>query len=167
MKNPSVLSQNKIVRAQKSADIITNLAAALEQQVKAVKELSGAVGNINEMSQSISAATEEQTTNSKQVSKAIEDVNEITQQAASAAEEMAATTEELSGMAQQLQGLVAQFKVDDGEAHIKGGVRELPGPHVIGKKKKQKVEIKGKKAFAAAEDKKEVTEITLKEEDAA
>ncbi len=70
-------------------------------------------------------------------------------------------------MAQQLQGLVAQFKVDEGEAHIQGGVRELPGPHVKGKIKKQKDEIKGEKAFVAAEVGKEVTEITLKEEDAA
>ena len=138
--------------AQKSADMITNLAAALEQQVKAVKELSGAVDNINEMSQSISAATDEQTTNSKQVSKAIEDVNEITQQAASAAEEMAASTEELSGMAQQLQGLVAQFKVEGGDKDVK----VLPD-----------LKVKKAKEKKAKEEAEELTDITLKREDAA
>ena len=131
--------------AQKSADMITNLAAALEQQVKAVKELSGAVDNINEMSQSISAATEEQTTNSKQVSKAIEDVNEITQQAASAAEEMAASTEELSGMAQQLQSLVSQFKVEGGDKDVKA----LPGAK-SGKRAVPKVDKREKNTTPAA-----------------
>jgi methyl-accepting chemotaxis protein len=136
--------------AQKSSDMIDDLAAALEQQVNAVKELSGAVENINEMSQSISAATEEQTNNSKQTSKAIEDVNEITQQAASAAEEMAASTEELSGMAQQLQSLVSQFKLDDtnkGQSSM-----ALPEPGKDGT-----AEVKGGSV-------QEVTGITLKEE---
>ncbi len=157
--------------AQKSADMINNLESALEQQVSAVKELSKAINNINEMSQSISASTEEQTTNAKQTSKAIEDVNEITQQAASAAEEMAATTEELSGMAQQLQGLVSQFKVDEGEGVTRiekeKKVRELPEPHIKEMvKKKPKAEITRKKVPAISKEE-EVTGITLKKEKAA
>ena len=66
------------------------------------------------MSSSISAATEEQTANAKQVSKAVENVNELTQSAASAAEEMSAATEQLSGMAEKLQGMAAQFKTREG-----------------------------------------------------
>jgi methyl-accepting chemotaxis protein len=128
--------------AMKSADMINNLTAAREHQINAVKELSEAINSINEMSQSIGAATEEQTTNAKQTSKAIEDVNEITQQAASAAEEMAASTEELSGMAQQLQGLVSQFKVESGQRS---------DAKTISKPKELPKEIK------------EVTDITLKE----
>jgi hemerythrin-like metal-binding protein len=64
------------------------------------------------MSLSISAATEEQTTNARQVSKAVENVNELTQSAASSAEEMSAATGQLSMMAQELQRLVGQFKID-------------------------------------------------------
>jgi methyl-accepting chemotaxis protein len=86
----------------------------MTQQVTAVKELSKALGNVSEMSQSISAATEEQTTNAKQVSKAVEAVNEVTQSAASAAEQMSSATEQLSSMAQELQQLTAQFKIEDG-----------------------------------------------------
>ncbi len=157
--------------AQKSADMITNLATAMGQQAAANKELSKAINNINEMSQSISAATEEQTTNAKQTSKAIEDVNEITQQAASAAEEMAASTEELSGMAQQMQGLVSQFKVDEGEGVTRiekeKKVRELPEPHIKETvKKKPKAEITRKKVPAISKEE-EVTGITLKKEKAA
>jgi len=141
--------------AQKAFDLIEALSTAIEQQVTAVREMSKALNNISEMSQSISAATEEQTTNSKQVSKAIENVNELTQQAASAAEEMSASTEELSGMAQQLQAVVAQFKVKEG-AHSEI-VKALP----------QDVKPVVKKAGSPSptiQVQEEVTDITLKED---
>ena len=100
--------------SQTVKDMIAGLSVSMTQQVEAVKELSKALGNVSEMSQSISAATEEQTTNAKQVSKAVEDVNEVTQSAASAAEEMSSATEQLASMAQELQQLMAQFKIEDG-----------------------------------------------------
>jgi methyl-accepting chemotaxis protein len=105
--------------AQKAKETIDSLSASMSQQVEAVKELSKALSDVSEMSQSISAATEEQTTNAKQVSKAVEDVNEVTQSAASAAEEMSSATEQLASMAQELQQLMAQFKID-GEGATKG-----------------------------------------------
>ena len=72
-----------IAGAQKSNEMVGALAADIEQQIGAIKEVAKATESISEMSQSISAATEEQTTNAKQVAKAIENVNELTQQAAS------------------------------------------------------------------------------------
>jgi methyl-accepting chemotaxis protein len=101
--------------SQTVKEMIAGLAESMAQQVEAVKELSKALGNVSEMSQSISAATEEQTTNAKQVSKAVEAVNEVTQSAASAAEEMSSATEQLASMAQELQQLMAQFKIDGGD----------------------------------------------------
>jgi methyl-accepting chemotaxis protein len=65
------------------------------------------------MSQNITAATAEQTSNARQVSRAVENVNEVTQSAASAAEEMSRATEMLAGMAQELQKLTEQFKIDE------------------------------------------------------
>ena len=102
--------------AQKSRDMIGSLSDAMQQQVTAVAQLSTALKNVSEMSMSISAATEEQTSNAKQVSKAVENVNEITQSAASASEETSASTEQMATMAQELQRLVAQFKVKTREA---------------------------------------------------
>ena len=100
--------------SQTVKDMIAGLSVSMTQQVEAVKELSKALGNVSEMSQSISAATEEQTTSAKQVSRAVEDVNEVTQNAASAAEEMSSATEQLASMAQELQQLMAQFKIEGG-----------------------------------------------------
>jgi methyl-accepting chemotaxis protein len=102
--------------SQKVKEMIAGLTEAMEQQVAAVKELSKALESVSEMSQSISAATEEQTTNAKQVSTAVESVNEVTQSAASAAEQMSSATEQLAGMAEELQNLMAQFKIADGTA---------------------------------------------------
>jgi methyl-accepting chemotaxis protein len=102
-----------IAGAEKSNQMVAALAADIQQQVGALRELNKATGSISEMSQSISAATEEQTTNAKQVAKAIENVNELTQQAASAAEQMSAATEELSSLAQGMQRLVEQFRLNE------------------------------------------------------
>ncbi len=98
--------------AQQAKEVIEGLSVSMTQQVEAVKELAKALENVSEMSQSISAATEQQTTNAKQVSKAVESVNEVTQGSASAAEEMSASTEHLAQMAQELQAMVTQFKVN-------------------------------------------------------
>ncbi len=92
-------------------DMIATLAAAMERQVATIAELSGTLTEVTEMSQSISAAAAEQTTNARQVAKAVESVNEITQGAAAAAEQMSSSTEQLAGLAQELQQLVAQFKI--------------------------------------------------------
>ena len=101
--------------SQKVREMIAALTEAMEQQVGAVKELSKALESVSEMSQSISAATEEQTTNARQVSTAVESVNEVTQSAASAAEQMSSATEQLASMAQELQTMMAQFKIADGD----------------------------------------------------
>ena len=92
--------------SKKTAVMIEELAQEVEQGLLGIREVSKAVADISEMSQSISAATEEQTINSRELSKAVENVNGITQQAASAAEEMSGATTELSTLAQQAEGLV-------------------------------------------------------------
>ena len=115
--------------SQKVKEMIAGLSDSMVQQVSAVKELTKALESVSEMSQSISAATEEQTTNAKQVSVAVENVNDVTQSAASAAEEMSASTEQLATMAQQLQGLMAQFQIGNATA------RESDTPNRIGEGK--------------------------------
>lgn len=97
--------------AEKSSSMIDSLSQAVVQQVNAVQEMAEALKSISEMSESISAATEEQSSSTRQVSKAVENVSEITQSAASATEETSAATTQMATNAQELQRLVAQFKV--------------------------------------------------------
>jgi methyl-accepting chemotaxis protein len=112
--------------SQRVKDMIVALSGSMQEQLSAVEDLAGALGNINEMSKSISAATEEQTTSSRQVSKAVENVNELTQAAASAAEQMSSSTEQLSAMAQGLQKVVTQFRVTSGkETDVPAGTEKI------------------------------------------
>jgi methyl-accepting chemotaxis protein len=114
--------------SQKVKEMIAGLSDSMTQQVGAVKELTKALENVSEMSRSISAATEEQTTNARQVSAAVETVNDVTQSAASSAEEMSASTAQLAGMAQQLQKMMSQFRINGAaRASVVYGV---PNPRV-------------------------------------
>ncbi|HTP58349.1 MAG TPA: methyl-accepting chemotaxis protein, partial [Spirochaetia bacterium] len=109
--------------SQQVNETITTLADSMGRQVAAITELSRSLTNVTEMSQGISNATEEQTVNARQVSKAVETVNDLTQSAAASAEEMSTATEKLFLMAQELNNLVARFKI--GRAEEKN-----PGPSV-------------------------------------
>jgi len=116
--------------SKKVQEMIATLTEAMEQQVGAAKELSRALESVSEMSQSISAATEEQTSNAKQVSTAVESVNEVTQSAASAAEQMSSATEQLASMAQELQSMMAQFKIAEGATNSSAQpVHRSESPH--------------------------------------
>jgi methyl-accepting chemotaxis protein len=97
--------------SQQVNETITALADSMGKQVSAIGELSRALANVTDMSLGISNATEEQTTNARQVSKAVETVNELTQSAAASAVQMSNATEKLLVMAQDLDRLVAQFKI--------------------------------------------------------
>jgi methyl-accepting chemotaxis protein len=153
----SKVSMEQITKGvQEASDMIDDLASALEQQVNAINDWTKAMQNINEMSQSIGAATEEQTVNAKQVSKAIENVNEITQQTTTSAEEMSASTEQLSNMAQQLQSLVAQFKVDEQNTGLKGMSKPKLIDRSIGNEKTDTLKT-------GIIEKEEMTDISLRE----
>jgi methyl-accepting chemotaxis protein len=102
--------------SQKVKDMILGLSESITLQVNAAKEMAGSLKSVSEMSQNITAATSEQTSNARQVSRAVENVNEVTQSAASAAEGMSRATELLAGMAQELQKLTEQFKIQEIEA---------------------------------------------------
>jgi methyl-accepting chemotaxis protein len=106
--------------SQKVKDMILGLSESISLQMNAAKEMAGSLSTINEMSQNITAATAEQTSNARQVSRAVENVNEVTQSAASAAEEMSRATEMLAGMAQELQKLTEQFKIEESIAGSEG-----------------------------------------------
>ena len=114
--------------SQQVKDMIAGLSEAMRQSGIAVKELAAALSSIAEMSQGISAATAEQATNSRQVLKAVENVNEITQGAAAAAEEMSSSTGQMSGLAQQLQRLVGQFRIETADADPVESTGQEPPP---------------------------------------
>ena len=117
--------------SQQVNETITALAESMGRQVSAITELSRALTNVSQMSQGISSATEEQTVNARQVSKAVETVNDLTQAAAASAEQMSAATEKLFLMAQELNNLVARFKISRGEAQGEASALEANPPAAL------------------------------------
>ncbi|MGO9412413.1 MAG: methyl-accepting chemotaxis protein [Spirochaetia bacterium] len=107
------------VSSQKVRETVSTVSASMAEQVLAVKELSQVLRNIGAMSKSISAATEQQTERATHVSSAVEDANQITHAAASSAQEISSAVGQLSELAQELQAIAGQFRVDNGpEAHV-------------------------------------------------
>ena len=117
--------------SQQVNETITTLAESMGKQVAAITELSRSLSNVTEMSQGISNATEEQTVNARQVSKAVETVNDLTQSAAASAEEMSTATERLFLMAQELNNLVARFKISRTEDNRAPAVDGGDGPGLL------------------------------------
>lgn len=104
-------------RSQQAAGEITELSSTtVEVAEKAGQKLAQLVPDIQktaELVAEISAASAEQNTGAEQINKAIQQLDQVTQQNASASEEMASTSEELAGQAQQLQDIIAFFKIDN------------------------------------------------------
>ncbi len=88
------------------------------ESLKALQDIDAQMDKIGEMLAEIATASNEQNQGVGQITTAIEQVNQTTQSAAANAEESAATSEELSAQAAQLQGIVGSFQLDDaGPAH--------------------------------------------------
>ena len=107
-------------RSQVASQEIGELAgASVKTAEKAGQLLQEMVPNIRktaELVQEITAASEEQSQSAGQINTAMGQLNQTTQQNASASEELSATAEEMSGQAQQLQQMMAMFRVGAGEA---------------------------------------------------
>jgi len=93
--------------ANGSVELAQRAGELLETMVPSIQKTS-------ELVQEISAASSEQASGAAQINDAMEQLNSITQQSASSSEELASTSEEMSGQAQQLQQLMAFFKIKGG-----------------------------------------------------
>ena len=93
-----------------------NSVAVAEKAGKLLTEMVPAIKKTSDLVQEITAASEEQSSSVGQINTAMVQLNQITQQNASSSEELAATAEEMTGQTQQLQQLVAFFKIEASDA---------------------------------------------------
>ena len=100
--------------AQKAKEMIVSLSESMSQQVTAVQQFVHGPDKHERNEPEHICGNRRADNKRKQVSKAVENVNDLTQSAASAAEEMSSATEQLSSMAQELQRLMGQFKIEEG-----------------------------------------------------
>ncbi|MCP4321152.1 MAG: methyl-accepting chemotaxis protein [Alteromonadales bacterium] len=97
-----------MTRSSEQAEVVVEKAGFAGESIQSI---STAVNQINEMATQIATAAEEQGAVSEEISSNIESINEIANQTASNSEQIATSSSALSGMADKLQGLLAQFKI--------------------------------------------------------
>jgi methyl-accepting chemotaxis protein len=106
-KETSALIENSVSKAALGARIAEETAASLVEIVSGIND-SGVIVN------QIAVSSEEQSNSIKQITVGIEQVAQVVQQNSATAEESAAASEEMSGQSSLLNGLISQFKLDEG-----------------------------------------------------
>ena len=99
------LIQDSVRKVEAGSDLVNQSGETLQEIVTSVKRVTDIVGEI-------AAASREQSTGIDQVSKAVAQMDQVTQTNASQTEELSGTAESLAGQAHQLQELVARFRLD-------------------------------------------------------
>ena len=95
--------------AGSSVDTAESAGTLLETMLPSIRKTADLVSEIT-------AASEEQTTGVNQISQAMTQLNGVTQQNAASSEELSATAEEMNAQAENLKELMAQFTVSGSEA---------------------------------------------------
>ncbi len=105
------LAERSQIAAQEIGEVAGSSVELAEKAGKLLDEMLPSIKKTSDLVQEITAASEEQSSGVVQINTAMNQMNQITQQNASSSEELAATAEEMSSQAQQLQQVMAFFKV--------------------------------------------------------
>ena len=84
-----------------------------KEAAESLDAIARAVTSINEMNTQIAAAAEEQTTVSEDINKSVVNISQISEQTANGAEQTTSASTDLSRLANDLQNLVGQFKIQN------------------------------------------------------
>jgi hypothetical protein len=103
------LIQDSVHKVETGTALVNRSGQTLGEIVTSVRRVTDIVGEI-------AAACQEQASGIEQVSKAIVQMDQVTQSNSSQTEEMSAAAEELAATAEQLQALVARFTLAQGAA---------------------------------------------------
>ncbi len=119
----SDLSVNSVSIAEKAGDLLEKMLPGIKKTADLVQE--------------ITAASEEQSTGAGQISGAMSQLDKVTQQNAASSEELAATAQQMQGRADTLQSVISFFNIDTAVANsdvvrtavVKSNVIEHPAKH--------------------------------------
>ncbi|WNB75721.1 methyl-accepting chemotaxis protein [Methylomonas koyamae] len=113
------LAERSQVAAQEIGELAGSSVKTAETAGKLLDEIVPSIAKTSDLVQEIAAASQEQSAGVSQVNNAMNQMNQITQQNASASEELAATAEEMTGQSEQLQSLMAFFKIGHGGSGVR------------------------------------------------
>src|SRR5258707_858952 len=122
------LAERSQVAAQEIGEMAGTSVAVAEKAGKLLGEMVPAIKKTSDLVQEIAAASQEQSSSVGQINTSMTQLNQVTQQNASSSEELAATAEEMSSQAQNLQQLVAFFKVDGADHAVSRVARPSTRP---------------------------------------
>ncbi|MBW7842621.1 MAG: methyl-accepting chemotaxis protein, partial [Ignavibacterium sp.] len=83
-----------------------------------LKDIINGAEQVVDIVSQVAAASEEQSSAAEQISKNIESISSVTQQSASGLQQIAHASEDLNRLTLNLQELIAQFKVDNSTSHF-------------------------------------------------
>jgi methyl-accepting chemotaxis protein len=106
------LAERSQVAAQEIGELASSSVETAERAGSLLETMLPSIRKTADLVREITAASEEQTTGADQISGAMAQLNNVTQQNAAASEELSATAEQMSGQAESLKELMAQFSVD-------------------------------------------------------
>lgn len=107
------LIEDSSEKVENGTGLVNDSGSTLEEIVTSVKQ-------VTEIITEIAAASSEQLTGIEQVNRAVAEMDRVTQSNATQTEEMSATAASLLSHAEQLNAVVSQFRLDDGEPHLAG-----------------------------------------------
>jgi methyl-accepting chemotaxis protein len=109
----SATSAKEIKRLiQDSVSKVENGSALVNKSGETLREIVGSVKRVNDIVAEIAAASQEQSTGVEQVNKAMVQMDQVTQANSSQTEELSATAQTMAAGSQQLQAMVARFRLD-------------------------------------------------------
>jgi methyl-accepting chemotaxis protein len=103
-KEIKALIQDSVAKVESGSELVNKSGHTLGEIVSSVKQVTDIIGEI-------ATASEEQSTGIDQVNRAVTQMDHVVQSNAAETEEMSSTAQSLSSQAQQLQVLVARFKL--------------------------------------------------------
>jgi methyl-accepting chemotaxis protein len=130
----SATSAKEIKRLiQDSVRKVENGSALVNRSGETLHEIVGSVKRVTDIVAEIAAASREQSVGIEQVNKAMLQMDQVTQTNSSQTDELSSTAQSLSTHAQQLQGLVERFRLDEGGSRQQHAAPEpvaAPSPKV-------------------------------------
>ena len=110
-----------------SVDKVNNGNVLVAQAGKTMSEIVTSIKRVTDIMAEIAAASAEQSTGIEEISGAVSQMDEMTQQNAALVEEAAASAESLLEQASEMTQAVAVFKIDqDNDQHVRSEMRKIP-----------------------------------------
>jgi methyl-accepting chemotaxis protein len=125
----SATSAKEIKRLiQDSTRKVENGSGLVNKSGETLREIVGSVKRVTDIVAEIAAASQEQSVGVEQVNKAMTQMDQVTQTNASQTEELSATAQSMAAGAEELQAMVARFRLDNGATRHGATMTTAPAP---------------------------------------